>query len=250
MKIKRKYIIPALLGILLVGCDKPKINEDKTSDFTVEVKNNSYLKLFQHVQTEEAEETSHLSIDKVESITSAYSYKKLVNEYNGKIFEKIHDEKTDSDFGNSTADNGYSFFKYTFYVKNTHSSSVSYNMFIELKENIKPIDSGIGMDEYLRLMVFEGDITPVIYARRSKSRYDETHETYKEYVCGPEGTENYFGEAELFESDTILATYTNSLKAGEYRMYTLLFWLEAQDNECNSLPDNTYIKATTTFEVF
>ena len=99
-------------------------------------------------------------------------------------------------------------------------------------------------------MLFRSDRSPVIYARRSKSRYDASHETYKEYVSGPEGTSNYFGEAELFESDSVLATLTNSLKVGEYRMYTLLFWLEGEDNECKDLPDEASLRIGATINAY
>lgn len=254
MKMKKVYVIPTLLGLLLAGCDESKMDLSSINtspDFAVKVKENEdRLKLFRHVSQEENEETNILSINKVESITSAYSYQWFLNESRGYTFEKLHNEETDPYIGKSSLGNGLGFFKYTFYVKNVSDSRVGYLMNVELKENIKPAGSDIGMDEYLRLMIFEGDKTPVIYARRSKARYDASREMYKEYISGPEGTANYFGEAEFFESDTWLASVTGGLDAGEYRMFTLLFWLEGADNECQSLPDNTYLKTTTTLEAY
>lgn len=254
MKMKKVYVIPTLLGLLLAGCDESKMDLSSINtspDFAVKVKENeNRLKLFQHVSHEDNEETNILSINKVESITSAYSYKWFLNESKGYTFEKLHNEETDPYIGKSSLGNGLGFFKYAFYVKNVSDSRVNYLMNVGLNENIKPAGSDVGMDEYLRLMIFEGDKTPVIYARRSKSRYDASHETYKEYVSGPEGTANYFGEAELFESDSVLATLTNSLKIGEYRMYTLLFWLEGEDNECKDLPDEASLRIGATINAY
>ena len=219
--------------------------------FTVNLKNSGVsLTMFQHVNSQEEEETTYLSVNDLDSFTAAYSYKWFLNESKGYTFDKIHSEESTSELGKSSLGTGLGFFKYTFYVKNSGSIDATYDMDIELTENVKPKNGAASLDEYLRLMIFEADRSPVIYARRSKSRYDASHETYKEYISGPEGTANYFGEAELFESDTWLASVTGGLDAGEYRMFTLLFWLEGEDSECMTLPDNTYLKATTTLEAY
>ena len=127
------------------------------------------------------------------------------------------------------------FLKYTFFVKNEGDSNSDFTMDIELA------DQNVNYIEYLRLAVFNGTNTPTIYAHRSKARYDSSREIYKEYISGPEGTVNYFGEAELFETETVLATVSNSLCANETKMVTLLFWLEAEDNECKDVPDEAYL---------
>lgn len=219
--------------------------------FTVSLKNSGVsLTMFRHKDAQEQEETTYLSVNDLESFTAAYSYKWFLNESKGVTFDKIHSEESTSEIGKSSLGTGLGFFKYTFYVKNSGSIDATYDMDIELTENIKPQNGAASLDEYLRLMIFEDTKTPVVYARRSKSRYDASHETYKEYVSGPEGTTNYFGEAELFESDSLLATLTNSLKTGEYRMYTLLFWLEGEDNECKDLPDQASLRIGATINAY
>ena len=225
--------------------------------FTVSLKNSGVsLTMFQHVDLQEQEETTYLSINNLDSFTAAYSYKWFKNDSKGYTFDKIHSEESSYELGKSQIGTGLGFFKYTFYIKNSGSIDATYDMDIELTENIKPQNGAASLDEYLRLAIFEGAFQgntvkdPVVYARRSKSRYDASHETYKEYVSGPEGTTNYFGEAELFESDSLLATVTNSLKTNEYRMYTLLFWLEGEDNECKDLPDQASLRIGATINAY
>jgi hypothetical protein len=219
--------------------------------FTVNLKNSGVsLTMFQTVEHEPEDETTYLSVNDLDSFTAAYSYKWFLNESKGYTFDKIHSEETSSNLGESSLGTGLGFFKYTFYIKNSGSIDATYDMDIELTENVKPKNGAASLDEYLRLMIFEADRSPVIYARRSKSRYDASHETYKEYVSGPEGTANYFGEAELFESDSVLATLTNTLKINEYRMYTLLFWLEGEDNECKDLPDEASLRIGATINAY
>ena len=124
-------------------------------------------------------------------------------------------------------------------------------MDIELTENVKPKNGAASLDEYLRLGIFEGNVEkPIVYARRSKSRYDATHETYKEYIAGPEGTINFYGEAELFETESVLASISNNLKTNESRMYTLLFWLEGEDKECKDLPDEASLRIGATINAY
>lgn len=219
--------------------------------FTVNLKNSGVsLTMYQHSDHMEEEETTYLSVNDLQNFTAAYSYKWFLNEAKGNTFDKIHNENTDSTLGQSSVGNGLGFFKYTFFIRNSGSIDASYDMDIELTENIKPNNGAASLDEYLRLMIFEADRSPIVYARRSKSRYDSSHENYKEYISGPEGTTNYFGEAELFESDTVLATVTNNLKSGESKMYTLLFWLEGEDNECKELPDEASLRIGATINAY
>ena len=219
--------------------------------FTINLKNSGVsLSMYQHQDRAEEEETTYLTANDLQNFTAAFSYKWFLNSSSDYTFEKIHDENSDSTLGQSKIGEGIGFFKYTFYIRNTGDIDATYNMDVELTENIKPTNGAASLDEYLRFMVFEGDKKPVVYARRSKSRYDASHETYKEYVSGPEGTSNYFGEAELFESDTLLTTVTNNLKKKESRMYTFLFWLEGEDNECKDLPNEASLRIGATINAY
>ena len=128
-----------------------------------------------------------------------------------------------------------------------YESNIHYDMSVELEN--KNSNEQINYVEYLRLMVFEGGTTPTIYAHRSKSRFDATNEIYKEYVSGPLGAVDYYGEAELFESDTVLVSLDRTMNAQESKMITLLFWLEGLDNECKDLPENVYLDAKVKFSL-
>jgi hypothetical protein len=248
-KIAAIFAIIGAIGVSIFAIIAFLGNEVGT--FTVNLKNSGVsLTMFQHVALQEQEETTYLSVNDLDAFTAAYSYKWFFNEAKGNTLEKIHSEESTSELGKSTIGTGLGFFKYTFYVKNSGSIDATYDMDIELTENIKPKNGAASLDEYLRLAIFEADKPHVVYARRSKSRYDASHETYKEYISGPEGTTNYFGEAELFESDSLLATVTNSLKTGEYRMYTLLFWLEGEDKECKDLPDEASLRIGATINAY
>jgi len=220
--------------------------------FTVNLKNSGVsLTMFQTVEHEPEDETTYLSVNDLDSFTAAYSYKWFLNESKGYTFDKIHSEETSSNLGESSLGTGLGFFKYTFYIKNSGSIDATYDMDIELTENVKPKNGAASLDEYLRLGIFEGNVEkPIVYARRSKSRYDATHETYKEYIAGPEGTINFYGEAELFETESVLASISNNLKTNESRMYTLLFWLEGEDKECKDLPDEASLRIGATINAY
>ena len=219
--------------------------------FTINLKNSGVsLSMYRHEDKADEEETTYLTANDLQNFSAAFSYQWFLNSSKGYSFDKIHSEETGAELGVSSVGGGMGFFKYTFYIRNSGDIDATYDMDIELTENIKPKNGAASLDEYLRLMIFEGDKTPVVYARRSKSRYDASHETYKEYVSGPVGTANYYGEAELFESDTLLATVTNNLKTRESRMYTLLFWLEGEDNECKDLPDEASLRIGATINAY
>ena len=244
---KRMLIAPVLLGVLLAGCgnkDDTNATKEKQYDFCVEVKDKDSLKLSTDSTFKDLE--SKLGVEEVPSFASAFTYGWFLNSSKGYTFDKIHSEETDYKLGFSSVNGGMGFFKYTFFIKNKGESNTSYNMDIQLEKSL--FDKQSEIYEYLRLMVFEGDKTPTIYAHRSKTRYDYSHEIYHEYVSGPEGTSYYYGEAELFESDTLLASISSSLHVNESRMITLLFWLEGEDADCKDMPDEAYLNIKVSIE--
>ena len=50
------------------------------------------------------------------------------------------------------------------------------------------------------------------------------------------------GKAELFRSETVLVSLRNTLEPDQIRMYTLVFWLEGDDPECNLIPDEASLR--------
>ena len=239
MKLKRIAIAPLLVGALLVGCKEPEnkiVEVNPTSSFLIELNdNNSSLKLATNSVFNET--GKKLVKQDLPGFTEAFTYQWFLNTQKGYTFDKVHSENTDYTLGLTSEKDGLMFLKYTFFVKNEGDSNSGFTMDIELA------DQNVDYIEYLRLAVFNGTNTPTIYAHRSKARYDSSREIYKEYIAGPEGTVSYFGEAELFETETLLATVSNSLSANETKMVTLLFWLEGNDNELKDVPKDAYLNA-------
>ena len=237
MKLKRIAIAPLLVGALLAGCKEPEnkiVEANPTSSFLIKLKdNNSSLKLATNSDFNEA--SKKLVKQDLPGFTEAFTYQWFLNTQKGYTFDKVHSENTNYTLGLTSKKDGLMFLKHTFFVKNEGDSNSSFTMDIELA------DQNVNYIEYLRLAVFNGTNTPTIYALRSKTRYDSSREIYKEYVSGPEGTVNYFGEAELFETETVLTTVSNSLSANETKMVTLLFWLEGEDAQCIDLPKDAYL---------
>lgn len=186
--------------------------------------------------------TTYLHVEDFGVISGPQSY--LWFETHDEInFSQIHNENTPFDLGTSDTERGLRFFKYTFFVKNVGTIPAKYDFDVKIVEQIHP-ENSFSLDEYLRLMVFEGE-EKTVYARRSltKEAVDvDSQDLVKEDVCGPEGSPKYRGEAELFLSDTLLARRSNLLKPEEMIMYTVLFWLEGDDPECQTVPDNASLK--------
>ncbi len=241
MKINRLTIIPILMGTLLGGCkeDKVEVTSVDSGNFNIRV-DEKKTSLIIGSDSSFKNSNKKLISKNFPKLSNVDTYSWFLNEAKGNTCDKIHSEKTDTKIGLESDNSGLYFLKYTFFIKNDDDSDVMYDMDIQLNNHLL-FKKESDVIEYLRLMVFEDDKTPVVYAHRSKTRYDATNEIYKEYICGPEGTINYFGEAELFESDTILATVSNNLKSGESKMYTLLFWLEGLDSDLKEVPDNTFL---------
>ena len=193
--------------------------------------------------------TSYLNANGFDNFTGAYTYQWFEN--STKVtFDQIHNENTDYTIAKAKNENGIRFFKFTFFIKNNGKLNASFDMDIDLTENSKPKNDAYSIDEYLRLMVFEDDNKPTVYARRSLTRNSDEEGAYKEYVSGKPGTDNDFGEAELFLSETKLATVTNSLEPEEYKMYTLLFWLEGNDPECSKIPEGASLRIGATINAY
>lgn len=231
MKTKKLLCTPFLLGLLLTGCSCVVIYKNDTTVKTKSNKGVFALRL-------ENDNTSltmdvHSSFDSPTLYTEEtdiktlvpFSYTKFDNSETTK-FSNIHNEYTDYSIGETTG--GLSFYKFTFFLKNTGEKANSYYLDVRLKD-----DKNISYDEYLRVMVFEGQEKQTIYAKRSKTKsgVDEEDITY----------DDASDFAVLFSDKEDIISISNSLEEEQNRKYTLLFWLEGSDPECNSLPENIYL---------
>lgn len=192
--------------------------------------------------------TSYLSAAGFDKISGPYNYSWFVTpdpETHIRLRDRLHSEDTDYTLGRDSNENGIRFFKYTFYIKNTGALHAGFDMNINLNENLAPKNGAQPLDQYLRIMVFEDDNDPVIYAHYSLTLDPGPDFDYREYVTkGPEAEQdgNYFGKAELFRSETVLVSLRNTLEPDQIRMYTLVFWLEGDDPECNLIPDEASLR--------
>ena len=124
-------------------------------------------------------------------------------------------------------------------------------MNINIIENSTPTNDVHSLDQYLRFMVFEEGSTSTVYARRSNTRFDDNGLYAKEYVAGKPGEANYYGEAEPFASDDVIATIRNTLAPTETRRYTYLFWLEGWDPEGGgAVPQNASLRIGATINAY
>ena len=229
MKTKRLHLAPFLLGIILTACsctivrksDLEKKNEKGIFALRLE---NDETSLTMDVHSSFDSPSLYAEDTDIKSL-KPYSYVSFDDSAATK-FSNIHNEYTDTSIGETTG--GLSFYKFTFFLKNTGQETNSYYLDVKLKD-----DKNIGYDEYLRVMVFEGLNKQTVYAKRSNI----TSGVEKEKITFDEASEL----AELFNDKEDIINISNSLDADENRKYTMLFWLEGSDPECKDLPDNIYL---------
>lgn len=241
---KRKKTARLVSGICSIGviamCIVAFLGR-RVGTFTINLKNDG-VNLTMDNHSDFKHKTSYLHITDVDYISGPHSYVYFETSKSCS-FNDINNENTPFDMGKEpSAKNGIRFFKYTFFVLNDGTVDAGYTMSINLLDNQKPKNYSYALDEYLRVMIFEEGSDPSVYAKRSLTVYDATHDIYRENVCGPEGSSKDRGLADLFVSDEVLAEKRNSLEVGQHRMYTVLFWLEGEDPECKYLPDTASLK--------
>lgn len=143
------------------------------------------------------------------------------------------------------------FFKYTFYVKNVGTKTASYDMKISIDDRTKADDnSGRGLDDTLRVMVFENDADSEehnyrVFAKSAKvNNYDiHGYETDRELVVQPPKQYDQDREredyplAENFKtgSNTIIEYKNTNFVRNDMMRYTIVIWLEGGDPQ--SQPD-------------
>lgn len=236
MKTKRMCFFPILLDILLAGCtivDKNELNKkndtsnNNTGKFAVRVDNDgTSLGMAPHLDSQST--TEFMEATNIPSFTEAYSYS-WFTEAKGSAFSSIHNEYKDSLMGKN--DSSLSYYKYTFFLKNNQQEEVNYYIDINLIDSDKN-----GTNEYIRVMLFEGQNKQTVFAKRSK-----TNSNGKEFL---NSSKESLGEAEIFDGTNITGI-SSSIDANENRMITLLFWLEGQDPECKDMPEKALLNVET-----
>ena len=138
------------------------------------------------------------------------------------------------------------YFKYTFYVKNTGTTTARYNFNVNILENTPDTETGTRyLDNVLRVAIFESDLTtneeavePKVYAKESTIYKDlgNGEGTYQEYVSTSLANANednpFYGYAEKFETeDRVTTLRVKDFKQDDIRRYTIVTWLEGEDPE-------------------
>ena len=201
--------------------------------------------------------TSHLNASGFENFTGAHTYKWFLTSSNYS-FDKIHNETTDYTIAKEAKGNGIRFFKYTFFIYNNGNLNASYDLSVYISDNsVKPQNGANDIETYLRLMVFEGqgNYDGTVYAYHSLTREPNEDGSFKpEYICTEPKSPTDPGEAQIFSDEQAgnmeLAKITNYLDPNDFRMYTLLFWLEGNDPECEKIPDQASLRIGATINAY
>ena len=226
-----------------------------TGTFTVSLTNSSVKLSLSEKEAFENPRT-YLRIDQL-NLFQEYTYVNIRN-------KDLDDENKDATFGEDTIElrdkegnvtgekKVLSYFKYTFYVGNLGSKAAQYNMKINLIECTQSTDgTGRTLDDTLRVMVYENDVNDTdntgehnvdVYAKESTRRGNvdiEGEPTYREFISSsPKRTDKGFVEDEnhplatSFESEKTIKTYVRGgFYAGQIRRYTLVSWLEGEDQD-------------------
>ena len=139
--------------------------------------------------------------------------------------------------GLSPDQNGtYNFICYTFFLSNVGSKGCEYTFNMSITDNVADRDSGLSLDDVLRIRVYQNLVTGdketethdyVDYTKRNtlENGYTIAMKEWEE-----EGKLKYFLDQ---EDGTIINSESIEYLAPRSKMrFTLVFWLEANDPEC------------------
>jgi len=168
----------------------------------------------------------------------------------------LDDSATSSDIGNRyTSDkvvDGIFFYKLTFYIKNTGSVVANYDFNLAFIENVKPANSLYGLDEILRVRLYENSDTTHTYTDYAKASATEKTtsdgvKTYSEYLSD---TDTSLCTPFVDEKNVFNRNY-EGLEVGGIIRYTLMFYLEGSDPECTGdKPRDSSLKLGLTFKTY
>ena len=188
--------------------------------------------------------SSYLHIDNLLPFEE-YTYTKLPSA------NTVDSDETDyligANYDDETQNNvSFSYFKYTFFIKNTGNKTARYTLSVKLLEN-SPSNDGRYLDSVMRVMIFENNPAnqthnAKVYAKQSETmHYDEEgNETFKEYISySAEQAQRYGKEfpgfAEMFESNSTIATLdpVYDFEKDDVKRYTIVTWIEGEDPQSN-----------------
>ena len=205
--------------------------------------------------------TSYLRVPNLPNIT-LWTYRSLVEAGDANL-----DNENNSwiAYGASKNDNGdivgLNYFKYTFFIKNVGTVMAAYDISVTISDITNPKNNANHtLDDILRVMVYENDgydsslhENKRVFAKTTRQvNYldeEQTQITGQEYIAGDRtSSRDYFGFAEEFDSISsaggiIMKNNVTGFKKDDMIRYTIVYWLEGWDPECNNVaPEGCSIK--------
>ena len=137
--------------------------------------------------------------------------------------------------------NAYLYYSHTFYLANVGTKACSYYFTMAIDDDNPDPLTGLRVDDILRIRVYENEVLEdsIVQTHNFKdytkyNKYIGTQENKNEYIkeCDQwelEGKLKYFMED---DPDYIIKYKVDQLKPNQKIRYTVVFWLEANDPEC------------------
>jgi len=244
---KAASIVSAVGSVILTTFIIISFLGQKIGTFTIKLLNSDVeLALSRSSNFTEENQTTFLRVDDLERM-EPYCYQNFRNLDGNLDFSEIDNEATEYNMGvniNKKTQEviSWNYFKYTFFIKNVGVSTAHYDMDIKIISNSMDTRTQKKLDSFLRMALFiDGEYT--VYAKRSDdaTHYDPENpeeKTSLEYLdCNPEkNIKHYEGFAHEFESEnTIASIERRKFESEDIVRYTLLFWLEGDDNEAKGI---------------
>lgn len=142
-----------------------------------------------------------------------------------------------------------SFFKYTFFVKNTCDIPVKYNFDLNIVQNNRPSNVAYDLTDILRVRIYENkneEHNSNVYAKKSVTGHENADGTYtyEEAISYGQKDPEFCGYAEMFKNDKCITTReVRNFMPDEIIRYTVLFWLEGEDPQAaQTYPNKCSIK--------
>lgn len=271
-KRKRKKVAAIVSGIAALGITALVIVSflgRNVGTFTVSLNTGSVdLSLFNKMSSSESSSpTSFLRVDTLPPFEE-YTYNDLIGnteeEFTRKM-EYLDNDQTHYLAGQNEIEDAetgeifytLSYFKYTFFVRNTGRSTARFQVKVIVKESTAAAD-GNRIENTLRVMLFDNTPTRAdpnsgshkykVFAKKSEDKntyYDAAgaHDTQREWIAYDTGKEEDLAY-EFVDDKTIAALDpVYDFEPGDVKRYTLVTWLEGEDPQSNrDAPEGATLK--------
>ena len=245
---RRKKAAVVIIGISTAGLTALAIVSflgRYVGTFTVSLRNND-VKLTLSERSSFENTTSYLRISELQQFDE-FDFNRIIN-------KQPDNEEYDYTYGASYLSEdgkpeGYSFFKYTFFVKNVGYIPSSYELKVKILDDKTQEGAGtstIKLSDIMRVMVYENDSNDDthnyhVYAKPKGNDEDTVHKTKDGEVTNREFVSRRPDSFEMVESDeyplaenfydvsTVTYYKDRYLGVDEYRRYTIVTWLEGYD---------------------